>query len=91
MLPAVYFPYGVELKQCGNETCAFGSVCVSEAEGKCSCDGDCPPDTLGSPVCADDGNTYRSECQLLQYACRYKKHILIKSYTPCKGQYKYSA
>ena len=33
----------------------------------------------------NDGNTYRSECQLRQYSCRIQKEIVVVKYESCTG------
>ena len=88
----MYFPRGIELKRCGNDTCNYGAACVDRDDGgnpRCACprdDSDCPADSrTGSTVCGSDGQTYRSECELLRHSCRFKVHLLITSYTPCRG------
>ena len=46
MLPPVYFPRGVELRRCGNDTCNYGAAC--NRDNRCVCprdDADCPQDS----------------------------------------------
>ena len=55
-------------------------------DDRCLCEFNCrSPDTQSfkDPVCGNDGNTYRSECQLRQYSCRTQKEIVIVKYEPC--------
>jgi hypothetical protein len=91
----VSFPRGgpSSATRCGDATCDYGARCDANTN-RCVCpdsDADCDPYTTdidigGAAVCGSDGNTYRSECHLLQYSCRYKLHILITSYTPCRSE-----
>ena len=89
----VRFPTGFRLQRCGNETCQFGEVCQpkTSVHGSsyftCSCEGICNPNNnLPSPVCGNNGKTYKSECDLLKYSCEQKKHVLISSYKSCNGK-----
>ena len=90
----VRFPTGFHLQRCGNETCQFGEVCQrkTSVQGssifRCSCEGICDiHNNLVSPVCGNNGKTYKSECDLLKYSCEQKKHILISSYKSCHGKH----
>ena len=90
----VRFPTGFRLQRCGNETCQFGEVCQrkTSVQGssifRCSCEGICDiNNNLVSPVCGNNGKTYKSECDLLKYSCEQKKHILISSYKSCHGKH----
>ena len=89
----VRFPSGFRFQRCGNETCQFGEVCQQKisVQGSsyftCSCEGICNPNNnLASPVCGNNGKTYKSECDLLKYSCEQKKHVLISSYKSCNGK-----
>ena len=89
----VRFPSGFHLQRCGNKTCQYGEVCQQKTSVHgtsylaCSCEGICNPNNnLASPVCGNNGKTYKSECDLLKYSCEQKKHVLISSYKSCNGK-----
>ena len=87
--------------QCGQDTfCEFGATCASTDEydvkgnllSTCLCQIDCSQDAhreLSSPkdllVCADDGNTYQSECHLRQQSCRTQKEMIVVGKGECTG------
>ena len=90
--------------QCGQDTfCEFGATCASTDEydvkgnllSTCLCQIDCSQDAhreLSSPkdllVCADDGNTYQSECHLRQQSCRTQKEMIVVRKGECTGNFR---
>ncbi|KAL4221641.1 hypothetical protein ACF0H5_019897 [Mactra antiquata] len=55
---------------CNGVQCKYGSECV---RGMCVCPQVCPK--FYTPVCGDDGNTYRNDCEMRKEACRLNKDI----------------
>uniref|UniRef100_A0A0N5B118 Agrin-like n=1 Tax=Syphacia muris TaxID=451379 RepID=A0A0N5B118_9BILA len=76
---------------CADQRCGPGEECVVSEwnnllTGRCQCPERC--DDYGdsvesSPVCASDGNDYRSRCHLRIHACQVQINITVKFYGKC--------
>ncbi|KAF4521048.1 hypothetical protein B566_EDAN008120 [Ephemera danica] len=72
---------------CLELTCYFGTTCVMRGgRAECVCRVACSeqPPTRAQTVCGNDGQTYTSECQMQQYACRYQKEIKVQAMGSCR-------
>ncbi|XP_030743825.1 agrin [Echinops telfairi] len=65
------------------EPCRFHAVCLSRrGRAHCSCDrATC--DGAYKPVCAQDGRTFDSECQLHHAECQQQRAIPVRHRGPC--------
>ncbi|XP_015793858.1 agrin-like [Tetranychus urticae] len=81
---------------CADMKCRFGSACVENPEKgiQCVCAMRCPEVTLGpghlirrtsQVICASDGNTYLSECQMKFFACRMQRKINLVHHGQCRN------
>ncbi|XP_020299873.1 agrin-like isoform X1 [Pseudomyrmex gracilis] len=57
--------YEDDCKLCEGMECKYGARCVA---GECVCPEACP-EASGEPVCASDGKTYPSECEMQRASC----------------------
>lgn len=55
---------------CNGVQCKYGSECV---QGQCVCPQICPKEH--APVCASDGNTYKTKCEMRKEACRLNRDL----------------
>ncbi|KAK0056845.1 agrin-like isoform X3 [Biomphalaria pfeifferi] len=72
---------------CYELDCRFEAVC-REKDGTpfCDCENNCDYDTHPSDiVCATNGQTFGSLCQLEYYACRFQQDITVANKGPCRG------
>jgi len=65
---------------CVNVHCEFGARCEA---GECVCPEDCHSSNSES-VCASDGRTYGSECEMQRAACSVSQEISVVFYGECK-------
>ncbi|KAF7490689.1 Agrin [Sarcoptes scabiei] len=65
---------------CHKVVCRYGATCF---KGKCICTDNCQ-NNLVEPLCANDGNTYRNECELNRMACNSKKELIALFYGRCE-------
>ncbi|XP_075405699.1 agrin [Tenrec ecaudatus] len=65
------------------ESCRFHAVCLSRrGRPRCSCDR-VTCDGAYKPVCAQDGRTFDSECQLHHAECQQQRAIPVRHRGPC--------
>lgn len=80
---------------CADMKCRFGSTCVENPDKgiQCICAMRCPEVTLGpghlirrtsQVICASDGSTYLSECQMKFFACRMQRKINLVHHGQCR-------
>ncbi|XP_059489146.1 agrin-like isoform X2 [Neocloeon triangulifer] len=72
---------------CSELVCYHGATCEMKAgKAECSCRIACSedPPTRSQTVCGNDGQTYSTECQMKQYACRYQKEIAVQGLGSCR-------
>ncbi|XP_071744325.1 agrin isoform X3 [Lepeophtheirus salmonis] len=79
----LFMPRGIDLERCGDETCKNGAHCV---KGSCTCREECPYQSFPGSICASDGRTYDTECQLVDHICKSQKHLYITRYNPCQEE-----
>ncbi|VDN02225.1 unnamed protein product [Thelazia callipaeda] len=81
----IYQKYNGICDGCVDVRCEFYAVCVSDETGIGSCR--CPSQCIGSDesgmVCATDGITYQSECQMRIAACQQQKFIVVAFHGSC--------
>ncbi|KAH7642712.1 agrin-like isoform x4 [Dermatophagoides farinae] len=65
---------------CHNVICHYGATCV---DGECLCTDNCQ-NNLVEPLCANDGNTYRNECEMNRMACNSRKELIALFYGQCE-------
>lgn len=53
------------LDDCQKVSCKNGAHCEN---GQCVCPSSCA-ETVNEPICANDGQTYRNECEMRKTAC----------------------
>ncbi|XP_054715536.1 agrin-like [Uloborus diversus] len=63
---------------CQNVHCKYGARCE---EGRCVCPTDCPH--VSETVCANDGVTYRNECEMRHAACLHDQELNMLFYGEC--------
>ena len=59
--------------------CRHGARCE---HGRCVCPQQCPPES-GEAVCASDGRSYDSECEMRLAACQRSVDLDVVSRAPC--------
>ncbi|KAH9416856.1 hypothetical protein DERP_011971 [Dermatophagoides pteronyssinus] len=62
-----------------NSSC--GATCVN---GECLCTNNCQNNLVEEPLCANDGNTYRNECEMNRMACNSRKELIALFYGQCE-------
>ncbi|XP_076085746.1 agrin-like isoform X7 [Mytilus galloprovincialis] len=81
-------PKAEEQTSCGNYFCAFYGECYIDKVSNgpaCRCPlHPCPNDH--TPVCGDDGMTYRTQCHLERSSCKEQRRIKNKHPGECKGK-----
>ncbi|CAB3372768.1 Hypothetical predicted protein [Cloeon dipterum] len=65
---------------CNNKKCRFGSVCRN---GACVCPEECQSSSP-EPVCASDGLTYGSECEMIRAGCAGSQDLQIDFFGECE-------
>jgi len=60
--------------------CRHGARCIGH--GRCVCPQQCPPES-GEAVCASDGRTYDSECEMRLAACQRSVDLDVIGRAPC--------
>ncbi|GFY67615.1 hypothetical protein TNIN_419951, partial [Trichonephila inaurata madagascariensis] len=63
---------------CQHVHCKYGARCE---EGKCVCPTECPK--VSETVCANDGVTYRNECEMRHAACLHDQELNMLFYGEC--------
>ncbi|CAJ0957416.1 unnamed protein product, partial [Mesorhabditis belari] len=68
---------------CAALSCPPGSRCSLSPSGapKCECDASCPQ--IVKPVCASDGITYTSECEMRKSSCEAKRRVYVRHTGNC--------
>ncbi|XP_059489125.1 agrin-like [Neocloeon triangulifer] len=72
-----------ECDVCDNIKCKYGSVCKN---GKCECPEECQSSSP-EPVCASDGLTYGSECEMIRAGCAGSQDLKIEFFGECEEKY----
>lgn len=71
------------LNQCKLLSCSNGQDCDIDKQGitNCVCSHNCEP--IVRPVCANDGNTYDSLCEMQKFGCQKRLNIAAKYFGIC--------
>ena len=69
---------------CDDVICHYGAMCALNSHGQpeCQCLFDCPQDP-GLQVCADNGQTYASKCELEKLSCLSQSQEPASTLGPC--------
>lgn len=84
----IYMSIFILLASCGNYFCAFYGECyIDKISNGPACRCPLQPCPNGhTPVCGDDGMTYRTQCHLERSSCKEQRRIKNKHPGECKGK-----
>ncbi|KAK2165282.1 hypothetical protein LSH36_52g01014 [Paralvinella palmiformis] len=72
-------------RTCRELVCRFGAVCkMISGRPRCTCNEDCSHVKNVYKVCASNGDTYSSECEMRRFGCRLQKHVHVVHKGECQ-------
>jgi len=76
-------------RTCRELVCRFGAVCkMISGRPRCTCNEDCSHVKNVYKVCASNGDTYSSECEMRRFGCRLQKHVHVVHKGECQSKSK---
>ena len=72
---------------CDHHVCPVGHICVAfRGNPLCVCNHYCSKSSTTGPLCAWNGRTFESLCELRTEECKTGKYITVHHYGPCKDR-----